>query len=270
MWWFGRPRAAQASFGFDYRKATVHKYFDIKMLVPDDDIYLCEIAPTGEYDPYVTRPFIEILRPQHTVLDLGANVGCFSLLAATRTRRVLAVELSAANCKMIIANARLNNLHNIEVYPVAAAERFGVMGFRTGKVTSNTTIVEIAGADPLDDLDLVLAAPLDALVGERHIDVAKIDVDGSEFVALAPATRLRAMRPLVFTEYCPQLLEKISRASGESYLDLFFDNQYQGTILHRDLHREEVGHDKLRIRQRWEEYMARGITHLDLQLTPPQ
>lgn len=250
---------------------TIYNLFGIKMLVPDDDPYLREIRESNEYEPYVTGPFMEIIRPHHTVLDVGANVGCFSLLAAPRTKRVLAIDLSSVNCKIIMANAHLTGFKNIEVYPVAASDRVGVVTFRTTRGTHNSELYRVdVYQGNLDRVNIAFAAPLDAIVDHRRVDLVKIDIDGSEFLAMAPAVGLRAMRPHVFSEYAPQLLEKISHVDGPMYLDLFFNDGYQATILHQDLRLENVGQDKLLISQRWEEYMSNNITHLDLHLTPPE
>jgi len=56
---------------------------------------------------------IEGIRPEDVVLDVGANVGSFTLPVAKRCKKVIAVEPMFTD--LLIRNIELNNLHNIEV-----------------------------------------------------------------------------------------------------------------------------------------------------------
>ena len=61
-----------------------------------------------------------LLRPGMVVLDVGANIGYYSLLAAARvgpTGQVIAFEPGAANTALIQKSAQANGFSNIAVWP---------------------------------------------------------------------------------------------------------------------------------------------------------
>src|SRR5262245_45011151 len=66
---------------------------------------------TRQYEPHVCAALRRVLRPGMTFLDIGANVGFFTMLAASAvgaTGRVFAVEPFQSNLKLLYLNAQLN------------------------------------------------------------------------------------------------------------------------------------------------------------------
>src|SRR5665811_148010 len=59
-----------------------------------------------------------------TLWDIGANVGVFSLYAATRSLRVLAFEPAPANYYLLVKNTEINQLSDrISAIPLALSDR---------------------------------------------------------------------------------------------------------------------------------------------------
>jgi hypothetical protein len=54
-----------------------------------------------------------------TVLDIGAHIGCFTVLAAKRASRVFAVEPIASNFDLLTKNIALNDLSNVKAVRAA-------------------------------------------------------------------------------------------------------------------------------------------------------
>jgi hypothetical protein len=94
------------------------------------------------------------------VLDLGANRGLFSVMAATTARRVIAVEVLPDLQKAIELNARANGMDNISV----KCAFVGAGGDFEGVTAAPTTPLEL-----LAEFDV------------PRFDVVKIDIEGSEF-----------------------------------------------------------------------------------------
>ncbi len=159
-----------------------------------------------DYEPATRRAFLEALRPGMTVVDVGAHIGFYSLLAARRvgpTGAVHAVEPGPDNLEVLRRNVALNGLSQVVVHPVAAAGRREMREFHlTGSSDSHGF-----HAHPLTETVrtlMVEAAPVDELIpGEG--DVMKVDVEGAELEALAGMTRLLSgERPLtLFIEWNP-------------------------------------------------------------------
>jgi FkbM family methyltransferase len=75
------------------------------------------------------RLFLELLAPGATVIDVGANSGLFSLLAAASdpTVRVHAIEPVLGVFSLLEANVGLNRASNITCHRAACGDRAGVL-----------------------------------------------------------------------------------------------------------------------------------------------
>jgi hypothetical protein len=92
---------------------------------------------------------------------------------------------------------------------------------RYSRSGADGAISEFSG-DPasLGTYDLVRATTLDHVVGDRRVDMMKIDVEGAEGLVLQGAHEtLRRCRPLIIFEFSPPSLEVTSRRSGREVLD---------------------------------------------------
>ena len=77
-------------------------------------------ALAGAYDTYLTDLLRRFLRPGMGVLDIGANIGVFALLAAAKVGPdgyVLAVEPNPANTRLLEASRRLNGFAQLVGVP---------------------------------------------------------------------------------------------------------------------------------------------------------
>lgn len=159
----------------------------------------------GSYEPAQTALFAAAVEPGRVVIDVGAHVGYYSLLAAGRAGpegRVLALEPDPRNARFLRAHARLNGCRNLAVVEAALFDRAGWVDFRRG--TGSGTGRVAAGGDLR-----VRALRLDDVVAEREIvpAVVKIDVEGAEWKVLSGGREtLRAHRPLVFLSVHSEIL----------------------------------------------------------------
>ncbi|HEY5048386.1 MAG TPA: hypothetical protein VII49_10225, partial [Rhizomicrobium sp.] len=62
--------------------------FDFQIAVPVGDWMLQDIVRGGVYEPYVVAPFQERIHQGSVVLDIGANIGIFTIAAARTAARV--------------------------------------------------------------------------------------------------------------------------------------------------------------------------------------
>lgn len=148
-----------------------------------------------------------LLRPGDTVVDVGANIGFFSLLAARLVGpqgRVYAVEPAPENVAAIRANTELNGVANVEAVEVAAGAAAGRSRLLVVEDQS-WSMMESQGDHPLGKERIeVEVAPVDDLVGQGRIApprLVKIDVEGAEPDVLRGARRtLAEHRPAVICE----------------------------------------------------------------------
>ena len=74
-------------------------------------------------------PEIPEYRPKnnHTIIDVGAHIGTFSVLAADKLKKgkVFAIEASKESFNYLKINCALNNLHNLHVFHLALSDKKG-------------------------------------------------------------------------------------------------------------------------------------------------
>ena len=87
------------------------------------------IREQGLWEPFETRLLHGILKRGDVVIDAGANIGYFSILAAAcvgAAGRVLAFEPEPCNCRLLRANCVLNGVDSrVQLFEMALAERDG-------------------------------------------------------------------------------------------------------------------------------------------------
>ncbi len=149
----------------------------------------------------------QYIKPGATVLDIGANIGLHSLLAAHLagpTGRVHAFEPDPQSLRFLLENVRINEMENVTVWSVALSDREDVAEIHIDLKTARATSMIEGHQAPLDEAPrqklMVAATTLDALsLGE--VDFAKIDVEGAELAVLSGARRLiEDSRPVVVIE----------------------------------------------------------------------
>ncbi len=126
------------------------------------------------------------LRPGDRFADVGANIGTYTLLAASITGpdgRIDAVEAVPGTAAALRANVARNDLGGrVRVHEVAVGAAPGRVRFRVDQDVSNH--LATAG-DPVGSTVEVAVARLDDVLGPEPIAIAKLDVEGAETEALA-------------------------------------------------------------------------------------
>lgn len=123
------------------------------------------------------------LRPGDLFIDVGANVGVYSLLAAECGARVIAIEPEPSIVERLRENVALNDFH-IEVVEAAVTNRPGRVSFDIGRDTRGA----MSSATGLGTR-LVAATSIDEVLGASTAAGIKVDVEGHERLVLEGATR---------------------------------------------------------------------------------
>ena len=149
----------------------------------------------GTYERDTQRAFQRLVRPGDVVYDVGANVGFFTLLAshlAGPEGRVYAFEPVARNLALLRRHIELNEITNVEISPVAVAERAGAARFSVAASPAMGGLATEGGIEvPTVTLDEIAAAT-------RPPSFIKMDIEGGESAALIGARHLlRASRPTI-------------------------------------------------------------------------
>lgn len=148
-----------------------------------------------QWDPYIWDLFVRVLQKDNTnklVVDVGANLGYFSLLAASMGYHVVAFEPMNRNVVKFLSSIVANGFQDrISVYQNAVAAKSGGMVHLVETHSSNQGNGQISGVGTkgVYGQDYVDTIRLDDAI---HTDVLlmKIDVEGSETAVLDGAKRL--------------------------------------------------------------------------------
>lgn len=207
-------------------------------LDPTDHAIGHALALTGNYEPEVTATLRRVLARGATLVDVGANVGWFSLLGASLVGpegRVVAIEPNPVNVGLLQLSAKDNGYANIEAFAIALAQQASAVALETDG--SNGRIIPIDGppAQPIEASFVVGAYPLDDVLdkaGVSHVDVVKIDVEGAEPMVVrgAEATIARS-RPVIISEFYPLALDCSPWGSARGYLSMLRELGYRLAVI---------------------------------------
>jgi FkbM family methyltransferase len=173
---------------------------------------------TGEYEPPVARLVQTLLRPGDVFIDVGANIGFFSLLASKvvgSAGRVLAFEPDPQTRRCLDANVRLNNARNVTVHEQALSDRLEMVPFHLAP-RDHTGLSSFRCLDSETGFISVQAGPLEAFVHElAGVRLVKIDVEGAESLVLRGMdSLLRRERPDIIIEITDGFLRELGSSAA--------------------------------------------------------
>jgi FkbM family methyltransferase len=144
----------------------------------------------GVWEPHVTAWITSRLRSGDTFVDVGANVGYYSLLASKLVGlpgRVVAIEASPSIFSELETNLRLNEVSNVRAVNAAASDHEGEVRLFKGH-QHNTGLTTVLSDTGFELECKVPAAPLTKILQPNEIErarIIKIDVEGAEASVLS-------------------------------------------------------------------------------------
>lgn len=164
----------------------------------NQDAYVSASVHHGKtWDPYIWDVFVRVLETgsEHIVVDIGANLGYFSLMAASMGARVIAFEPMNRNMGKLASSVARNGFeHKIVMFQNAVSDESGrVVHIQETDVSNqgNGYITEREWrAEGIYGQDFVETVRLDDVVGSRDVTLMKIDVEGFEGAVLNGAPKL--------------------------------------------------------------------------------
>lgn len=191
------------------------------------------VVEQHDYEPHVRQAVVDHFRAGQTFVDLGANVGCITMLAAKiagPAGRVIAVEPNPTNQQRLYAGIVRNGFTNVRVMPYAASDRRTTFSVTGG--SSNTHITDARGTD-VQTVYTQSMVPDEDLADLSSIDVIKMDIEGHETFALRGFSKLiRKHSPTLIVELCPIAHEARGHDPME-FLEVLFDLYPRTTVTTR-------------------------------------
>jgi FkbM family methyltransferase len=173
----------------------------------------------GSFEPRTLRLYQKIIKPGHTVLDIGANVGSHTLPFAKlvgNSGRVVAYEPTAFAYGKLIVNVALNPELSQRIDPMQAMlvggsqSRLPPALFSSWPLEDSIDLHEEHKGRLMDTSGASVVTLDDAVERLKlfKIDFLKIDVDGYEYEVLKGGLHtLKIHKPSIIMEFAPYLIK---------------------------------------------------------------
>lgn len=195
----------------------VHVEGNTLYLKPEDRTITPVLVANEAYEKCETSLCKQFIKPGMTVIDIGANIGYYSLLFAKcvgSTGKVIAFEPEPGNFRFLEKNIASNPFTWVHPYNLALSDRAGTMDLYVGEISQTTSsfIKENILYEENVDRVPVKTVSLDAFLKEKnikHVDFIKIDVQGAEEAVFLGAEELLCSPSLaMIMEFWPYGLQK--------------------------------------------------------------
>lgn len=191
--------------------------------IADDVGFSTHMIFDGYWEFWLSLCFARHIKPDDTVVDVGANLGYYTLMAADLVGpggQVFAIEPNPGVYKFMCDSINVNGFAG-RVMPLNVALGAGAVGGsvpffvpagepKNGRfLRPDENTAELSAAGDIFDVQTLESLPL----GSKRVDFVKIDVEGAELSVLKSLSPLlQACRPKVVCE--------VNFARGYTYLDV--------------------------------------------------
>ena len=175
--------------------------------------FLADVT-SDKHEPFLRQVLLAELRPETLFIDVGAHVGLYTLLAASRVAHVIAFEADPYTAAALTANVARSGARNVRVVAKAVSDQVGKTAFWQSSGTYSSSLIRRPPEVTERRLE-VEATTIDAEVPDAMSDiVVKIDAEGAELQVLAGSTRLlsSAERAVLVVESNPPALAGAGKA----------------------------------------------------------
>ncbi len=150
---------------------------DKKMLHRDNEGDSLALRENFLGDVYSIKEIL--LRKDAVVLDIGAHIGCFALSISDRVGEVICYEPDTANFLLLQKNIEKNGFKNISIHEKAVASQTGELELYVNPTLS--VLNSLVRKNTAVFSQKIPAISLAEIIGEKRIDLLKIDCEGGEY-----------------------------------------------------------------------------------------
>lgn len=169
--WRRRPAEARETFGF--------KIF----LNSEDTVISPRIGVLGVWELATTILFKRLVKPKMVVVDVGANIGWYTLLAASRIRgegTVVSFEPEPVNFDLLVRSIAANKFWWAKPFRACVADREGKMRLYISPANSGRHSIVYRRSEKSIEVESVTLENFLSKMGVEKIDVLKVDAEGAE------------------------------------------------------------------------------------------
>ncbi len=200
--------AYEKLFHAAFNKATVVEvpYEGYKFKVPARDITILPSLMNNNYEKQEIALLKKVLKPGMTFVDIGANIGLFSVIGAKavgKKGKAYCFEPEPGNYQLLKENLILNKVTNAVLEPLAVGAKKATMQLQIEKNSIGTHSLLQRQTKSIERQVEVKVIKLDDYFTSKHdtVDVLKIDVEGYEPFVLKGAENVLKQVQYLFFEY---------------------------------------------------------------------
>jgi FkbM family methyltransferase len=187
--------------------------------------------PFNAFEPSITHKFLEILKDGGIVLDVGAWIGYYTILAATKAEKVIAIEADETNCQRIRRNVNVNGFSNVLILNVAVGDKASRGVLMEGPSSSMHKL------SPEGKGKNVKVESLDNIINKSKINKINLlimDVEGYEYFALKGLQASLSSKVIrnIICEIHPDMLDH-NGVSSNDVLKILSDCRYQISVFEK-------------------------------------
>jgi FkbM family methyltransferase len=190
---------------------------------------------SGQFEAHEQRVMRQLIEESDVFVDVGANVGLYTCMAAARGKETLAIEPLGENLQLLYQNLLRNGLAQVEVFPVAVSDKPGIVSLYGGGTGASLIAGWATGSASYREY--ISTSTLDTLLRGRFPGrqlLIKMDIEGAEYNALKGAVDTLSRLPMPtwmieisLTAHHPG---GINTAFGETF-EVFLSRGYQGYVI---------------------------------------
>ena len=213
----------------------------------------------------LTAVFESLISPGDTVVEVGAHVGYFTLVAAKRCGehgKVVAFEPDPHNYSILLKNVQANHLNYVDAVQAAVADQTGEFTLHLAGSSFMHSLGEVA-SDPKAEKVRVKCVTLDDFTAKFPIEpsVIKIDIEGAEPRAFAGMRSLLARLPRVnmIVEFLPHYL---GAEGARAFLSTLFQSGFRVAIIDDRRYQVATGSFDQLLARAWDDVAQGHVTNL--------
>lgn len=196
----------------------------------DDSIMIETYALSDNYDAGTTLLLKKLLKKEMNVINIGANMGYYTLLSAREvgsSGKVWSFEPSSSTAELLQKNILVNNYHNVEVITMAVSNKTGSAVLSIGG-SSLHNIISAKEIPQMRKIEILITT-IDDFMSDKsfQIDFIIMDAEGHEKYILDGLSNTLQKNPNmeIIAEYNPYTLE-LAGTHPEQFLNTIHELGY--------------------------------------------
>lgn len=192
-------------------------------------------ARRGQIEPFMSELFKTRVKPGMVILDVGAHLGYYSLLAARAGAQVYSFEPDPRTFRYLVRNIQANGFTDLVVpVPKAVSDRTGQAAFflDNNDTPGQSSLFHKLGGTGRISVDCIR---LDEFLGETvAVDLVKMDIEGAELHALMGMEKViaRASRRLTIFIECNVPFLRSAGHSADLLVDWLRAHGFSVMVIH--------------------------------------